>query len=202
MDLKRLIWDDGVAIVDVAAALDRASHDERLVATRALDRADQRALYRKARASPKVTLSHFVPDDRAPLEPVRHHGRNTLPTPGSLRLFEKRFCKPEAAGTRLYGFNESPFRPLIGPGFFVAVPTDGNPAWAERGGVVVDYFQVPDGPVAAGWPPVIPNTQGLQRYVYNRTRDFMRKVSTHVSIGAAYKVENSLDHYFVLVRER
>ena len=202
MDLKRLIWDDGVAIVDVAAALDRASHDERLVATRALDRADQRALYRKARASPKVTLSHFVPDDRAPLEPVRHHGRNTLPTPGSLRLFEKRFCKPEAAGTRLYGFNESPFRPLIGPGFFVAVSTDGNPAWAERGGVVVDYFQVPDGPVAAGWPPVIPNTQGLQRYVYNRTRDFMRKVSTHVSIGAAYKVENSLDHYFVLVRER
>ena len=29
----------------------------------------------------------------------------------------------------------------------------------------------------------------------------MRKVSDRVSIGAAYKVEKALDHYFVLVRE-
>ena len=48
---------------------------------------------------------------------------------------------------------------------------------------------------------MVPNTQGLQRFVYHRTRDFMRGVSAHVSIGAAYKVEKSLDHYFVLVRE-
>jgi hypothetical protein len=202
LDLKRLIWDDGVSVAEVATALDAATPDARLVATRALDRADQRALYRKAKSSPPITLAHFVPDDRAPVEPVRHFGRNTLPTPGSLRLFEKRFCKPKDGAARLFGYNESPFRPLIGPGFFVAVATDANPSWAERGGVVVDYFQIPDGPVAQGWPPVIPNTQGLQKYVYNKTRDFMRKASTHVSIGAAYKVETSLDHYFILVRER
>lgn len=202
MDLKGLIWDGGSGIAAIADVLDRASPNERLAATRALDRADQRALYRKAKESAPLTLADFAPDDRAPLEPVRHFGRNTLPTPGNLRLFEKRFCKPADGSARLFGFNESPFRGLIGPGYFVAVTTEANPEWAERGAVVVDYFQVPDGPVASGWPAVVPNTHGLQRYVYHRTRDFMRKVSTHVSIGAAYKVEKSLDHYFVLVRER
>jgi hypothetical protein len=83
----------------------------------------------------------------------------------------------------------------------VAVSTETNP-WTERGAVVVDYFQVPDGPVSPDWPEVVPNTRGLQKYVYNKTRDFMRKVSEHVSIGAAYKVEQALDHYFILVRER
>jgi hypothetical protein len=199
--LKRLIWDGAAGIAEIAAVLDRATHDERVVATRALDRGDQRALYRKAKESPALTLADFVSKDRTPLEPVRHFGRNTLPTPGNLRLFEKRFCRPRDGSARLFGFNESPFRGLIGPGYFVAVTTESNPDWAERGGVVVDYFQVPDGPVATGWPPVVPNTQGLQRFVYHRTRDFMRGVSAHVSIGAAYKVEKSLDHYFVLVRE-
>ena len=31
--------------------------------------------------------------------------------------------------------------------------------------------------------------------------DVLRKVSEHVSIGAAYKGEHALDHYFVLCRE-
>jgi hypothetical protein len=79
--------------------------------------------------------------------------------------------------------------------------TAGRPEWEARGAVVIDYFQIPDGPVPAGWPPVIPNTKGLQRFVYHRTRDFMRRVSTHVTIGAAFKEEKSLDHYFILCRQ-
>jgi hypothetical protein len=201
VDLKRLIWDDAVDISALGRALDAVAHAERLDAARSLDRADQRALFRKAKTAEPLTLEHFVPPGKKPLEQVRHFGKNTLPTPGNLRLFEKRFCLPESGSGRLFGYNESPFRPLIGPGFFVAVPTSHDPAWAERGAIVVDYFQVPDGRVAAGWPKVVPNTRGLQRYVYNKTRDFMRKVSSHVSIGAAYKVEKSLDHYFILVRE-
>jgi hypothetical protein len=132
---------------------------------------------------------------------VRHRGRNTLPMPRKLQLFEKRFCRPESRDDGLFGYNQSPFIGTVGPGFFVAVSTASNPAWRDRGAVVVDYFQVPDGKVASDWPKVIPNTQGLQRFVYHRTRDFMRRVSKHVTIGAAYKVEKKLDHYFVLVRE-
>ena len=89
----------------------------------------------------------------------------------------------------------------IGPGYFVAIPTEGHEGWPSRGAVVVDYFQVPDGPVVDGWPKVKPNSSGLQMFVYNKTRDFMRRVSSHVSIGAAYKVEKALDHYFVLCRQ-
>ena len=201
MDLKALLANDSTTLVAIADALDAASPAERLEAVHSLNRADQRTLYRKASASRGLTLSDFVPDTRAPLEQVRHFGRNTLPMPRKLQLFEKRFCRPESGSDRLFGYNQSPFIGTVGPGFFVAVKTAGNAVWEQRGAVVVDYFQVPDGPVVKTWPPVIPNTQGLQKFVYHRTRDFMRRVATHVTIGAAYKVEKPLDHYFVLVRE-
>jgi len=101
---------------------------------------------------------------------------------------------------RLFGYNEGPTRRVVGPGYFVAIPTSERPAWSARGAVVVDYYQVPDGPVVDGWPRVVANDWRLQRLVYHETRDFMRRVSTHVSIGAAYKRERPLDHYFVLCR--
>jgi hypothetical protein len=118
-----------------------------------------------------------------------------------LQLFDKRFCRPEGASDRLFGYNASPFEWSVGPGFFLAVRTAGRPEWEERGAIVVDYFQIPDGPMVEGWPPAVPNTKGLQRFVYHRTRDFMRRVSTHVTIGAAFREEKSIDHYFVLCRE-
>jgi len=201
LDLKALLANESTTLDAIAAALDGASPSERKEAALSLNRSEQRALYRKAARARGLVMDDFVPADRAPLEPVRHYGRNTLPMPRKLQLFEKRFCRPESGGERLFGYNQSPFIGTVGPGFFVAIKTAGNSVWEERGAIVVDYFQVPDGPVAKGWPPVIPNTQGLQKYVYHRTRDFMRRVSSHVSIGAAYKVEKALDHYFVLVRE-
>ena len=70
-----------------------------------------------------------------------------------------------------------------------------------RGAIVVDYFEVPDGAVPAGWPPIVDNAWRLQRLVYHHTRDFLRRVSAHVAIGAAYKDERPLDHYFVLCRQ-
>jgi hypothetical protein len=201
VDLKSLVNDTSIGIDAIGDALDKASPDERRDAALSLNRGEQRALYDKAAASRPLTLLDFVPNDRQPLSQVRHFGRNTLPMMRRLQLFEKRFCLPEDGSERLFGYNQSPFIGTIGPGFFVAVKTNGHTGWPERGAVVVDYFQIPDGKVAKEWPPVIPNTQGLQKFVYHKTRDFMRRVSSHVSIGAAYKVEKALDHYFVLVRE-
>jgi hypothetical protein len=132
---------------------------------------------------------------------VHHKGKNTLPLSGKHKLFEKRFARPNDGSERLFGYNQAPSKKLIGPGYFVALYTRSRAPWIERGPIVVDYFQVPDGDVPAGWPKVIPNSRGLQWFVYNRTRDFMRRVSQHVSIGAAYKDEKPLDHYFVLVRQ-
>lgn len=201
MDLKALILDSGTGIDAIADALDKASPSERLDAALSLNRNEQRALYNKASASRGLALVDFVPADRPPLTQVRHFGRNTLPMMRRLQLFEKRFCRPDDGSDRLFGYNQSPFIGMIGPGFFVAVKTNGHAGWPERGAIVVDYFQIPDGKVDQTWPKVIPNTQGLQKFVYHKARDFMRRVASHVSIGAAYKVEKSLDHYFVLVRE-
>jgi len=201
MRLRELIHDPSGSIETVAAYLDDLLPDERLAATRALSRNDQRALYRSAEKAAPISLDFFVPSEVAPRVEVIHDGRNTLPLPPSLKLFQKRFCRPDDGSARLFGYNQSPFLGVIGPGFFVAVPTAGREAWQARGAVVIDYFQVPDGPVAAGWPPVVPNTKGLQRFVYNGTRDFMRRVSRHVSIGAAFKGEKALDHYFVLCKQ-
>jgi hypothetical protein len=200
VDLKALLADDSIGIDAIAEALDALSTHERHEAALSLNRGEQRTLYRKAAASRPLSLSDFVPANLAPLDPVRHSGRNTLPLPRPLQNFEKRFCRPSDGSARLFGYNQSPFIGTVGPGFFVAFATDGQATWKERGGIVVDYFQVPDGAVADTWPKVIPNTKGLQKFVYNRTRDFMRRVAKNVTIGAAYKEEKALDHYFVLVR--
>ena len=188
-------------LAEVAAYLDSLTQEQRVAQSRTLGRGQQRALWEKARAAAPLTLLDFVPAERPARAPVRHYGRNTLPVPGPFRLFEKRFCRPDAGGERLFGYNEGITRGVIGPGCFVAKPTRGNPLWEERGAIVVDYFEVPDAPVAEGWPAVVPNSRGLSRLVYFHTRDFMRRVSQRVTIGAAHKEEKPLDHYFVLVRK-
>ena len=203
VSLRDRIQDETAGLDAVAAYLDGLGGEQRLAETRTLDRSDQRRLYQKAASAAPLTLDDFVPAGVPPRTEVIHDGRNTLPLPSSLKLFQKRFARaPDAAGgARLFGYNQSPFLRTIGPGFFVAVPTAGRPAWEARGAIVVDYFQTPDGPVPAGWPEVVPSSKGLSRFVYHRTRDFLRRVSTHVTIGAAYKVEKALDHYFVLCRQ-
>jgi hypothetical protein len=200
MDLRARIRDQEIDAI--AAYLDGLGTDERLAETRTLNRDEQRRLYEKAATARPLALADFVPEGTRARAEIIHDGRNTLPLPGGLKLFQKRFCRPEERGDeRLFGYNQSPFLSTVGPGYFVAVPTKGNAAWEARGAVVVDYFQTPDGPVAEGWPKVVPSSRGLSYFVYHRTRDFMRRVSVHVTIGAAYKEEKALDHYFVLCRQ-
>lgn len=200
MTLLDLLRRTDTGIAELGAFLDAQSPSDRAAAVLALGRSDQRTLWEKAAHAPAIDLDHFV-RGAGPLQEVVHDGRNTLPLPPPLRRFQKRFCRPaDGGGDRVLGYNEGPTRRLVGPGFFVAVATAGRPAWEARGAVVVDYFQVPREPVPPSWPHVVPNEQGVQRLVYAGTRDFMRRVSAHVSIGAAYKGERPLDHYFVLVR--
>lgn len=202
MRFRDLIHDSSAKMEAISRHLDALSPDERLAETRSLSRDDQRLLYQKAEHAEPITLDHFVPKNLPPLQAVHHDGRNTLPLPAAWKLFQKRFCRPEDNSERLFGYNQSPFLRTVGPGFFVALPTKGRPEWESRGQIVIDYFQVPNGPVDPSWPKVIPNSKGLQTFVYNGTRDYMRLVSKHVSIGAAYKGEKPLDHYFILCRDR
>ena len=198
MSLKYLIHRPAAHIGDIADYLDRLSPDHRLHDTRQLGGADQSRLYDLAAEASPITLEHFVPKNRPALREVIHNGKNTLPV---FQTFQKRMCRPDGAGDRLFGYNEGFTRAFVGPGYFVVHATAGNPDWERRGAIVVDYVMVPDGPVAPGWPAVVPNSHGLQIVVYNGTRDFMRRVSSHVSIGAAFKGETQMGAFFTLCRE-
>jgi len=196
MLLEELVMNPSVDVRTVGAFLDGLDEGQRWAAVGRLNRTQQRALYKKAIAD-SIDLSHLVGDAEPRVE-VIHDGLNTLPVAARLRRFEKRFCR--SSSDTLFGYNEGPLRRLIGPGYFVAKTTADQPDWWSHGGVVVDYFEVPAHPVVDGWPRVVPNGRGLQRFVYHQTRDFLRAVSAHVSIGAAFKRDRPLDHYFVLCR--
>ncbi|MFH2008428.1 MAG: hypothetical protein ABI333_17715 [bacterium] len=200
MTLSEMITGGLTLIDEIGAFLDGMGHAERLRAVRRLSGAEMASLYHRARRAEPITREHFVPEDRPELAEVIHHGLNSLP---AFRKFQKRFCRStdDQGRSAIFGYNEGPTRLLIGPGYFVTNPTAGVPHWERRGALVIDYHLVPDGPVATGWPRVVPNFQGLQKLVFHRTRDFMRQVSSHVSIGAAYKDERPMGAYFVLCRE-
>lgn len=196
MSLLKMIQNKA-EISKIADFLDSLSHEKRLEETRTLSRKNQEWLYQQSKESEPLQLSDFVPTEEPNVE-VIHYGRNTLPLPNSLKLFEKRFCRPQNREEALYGYNEGMTRPLIGPGYFVAKPCPEE--WEQLGSIVIDYFEVPDEPVVDGWPKVKHNNQGLQILVYHQTRDFMRRVSSNVTIGAAYKKDKPLGHYFILCR--
>jgi hypothetical protein len=200
-NLRDLLTSAQTGIAEIADWLDRAGPEQRIEAAFSLDRAAQRELYRRAAGTTPITLEHFVPREIRDLQPVHHKGRNTLPLPAALKLFEKRFARPRDGRAQLFGYNESLPNRVIGPGYFVARPTRDEPNWVERGAVVVDYVETPEGELPPEWPKLVPNSHGLQRFVFYGTRDFMRRVSRHVSIGAAYKGEKPLGHYFILVRQ-
>jgi hypothetical protein len=189
MPLADLLADPSTDAGAIAGYLDGLDPAARWAQLRGLGRAQQRALYGRA-AGGSIDLEHFVGDVDPGVE-VIHDGRNTLPVPPPLHLFQKRFCCMEAAVAEVAGFNSGVTRRLLGPGYFIAIP--------EGDGVVFDYARVP-ATVPSGWPPIVPNGQGLQRFVFAGTRDMVRRVSTHASVGAVVKNGRPLDHYFVLCR--
>jgi hypothetical protein len=201
-DLRTLLAEK--ASIDVIAAhldgLDAAARERQ---ANDLSGKEQALLWEIAGGSPLLELAHFVPDDVDALVPVHHPGRNTIPSPRYFQHFEKRFCKPNSGSARLFGYNASNAS-FVHPGYFVAYSTAGRDEWADRGSVVIDYHLVPDAEVPASWPKVVENSVGLQRLVYHRTRDFMRRVSSHVSIGRAAKEDEhgdrELDFWFTLCR--
>jgi len=197
-----MIHDPSCGGDEIAEHLDALDPSDRWRSVEWLTWHDQRTLYELTSTAEPLGLEHFVPAEVADGGEVVHRGRNSLPLPRLFRFFEKRFARPyEGRRDRLFGFNAGASRPIIGPGYFVTIETAHRDGWVHRGGVVIDYFQVPDGRVPAAWPRVVPNSRGLQTLVYRGTRDFMRRVSEHVSVGAAYKGELKIEQFFVLVRQ-
>jgi hypothetical protein len=180
--------------VDVAGLsrhLDGLDDAGRAAATRAMTPGQQARLYEAVRGFRALTLEHFVPASAAPLAPVIHTGKNSIPV---VSHFEKHFCRPSAGSDRLWGYNRNPpaVQVVSGPGYFVCYAID-------AGEVLIDYTELPPGKPDA-WPPLRPNSAGLSRFIYNGTKDTMRGISAHVSIGRAARGGKVMDNWFVLCR--
>lgn len=193
---------EGASAHAIARHLDALHPSVRLAESLELGRAEQAALFERAADMPPIRLAHFVPPELGDAVGVRHEGRNTVPVPRYFQGFAKVFARIPHDEDELTGYNDSAAW-FITPGYFIAMETDVRPDWRPWGGVVVDYFRVPEPGVVLppGWPRVVPNSVGLQRAVYHQTRDFMRQVSAHVSIGRASKDEKLIDFWFVLCRQ-
>ena len=179
-----------VDLLGLAAYLDGLDGTARITEARSLSAGEQAKLFDAAAGFRRVTLDDFVPRDAQPLRPVIHYGRNSLPV---FKMFEKRFCRPDGSGNELWGYNEQAWKTFTGPGYFVAKQ-------ASDDEVVIDYCEVPPRKPAE-WPAILPNSARLSRFIYYRTRDFMRGVSKHLSIGRATREGKPMDNWFVLCRE-
>lgn len=174
----------------MAEQLDRMSHAERVLALYGLERAQLRRLYSVCEGVAPMTLEDLVPADTPPRQAVRHIGRNSLPL---FSHFEKRFYRldtPAAVG----GANFQSTSVLTGPGYFTASASAGQRE------VVIDYNQIP-ATAPEGWPPLTDNDHGLGRLVYGGMIDTLRRVSKHVSIGAAQKKGQAPSAFFILTRQ-
>ncbi|MCB9688933.1 MAG: hypothetical protein H6735_28080 [Alphaproteobacteria bacterium] len=198
MDTLPALLDGGARGTDVAALLDEMDLAGRRAALQALTGRQQQALYESAADAAPLSLDDFVPGTLAPLTPIAHHGVNTLPLPTSGRLFTKWMTR-QTDGT-IAGWNGSPWAWLIGPGYFVLRPSEGDEQ--RYGSAVVDYYQTPRGELPSSWPWVRPNWLGLQALVYGWCHDHMRRVGNHVTIGAAWKWGRPVGSWFVLAREQ
>lgn len=192
-EIRQLVAAEALDVDRLGALLDQLAPHERVAVVRAWNGRLQRSLWAACHGR-GTRLEDFVPAGAAPGSEVIHAGRNSLPW---FRLFEKRFTAVAGRDDVLYGYNEGAARPLVGPGYYVAHYDSG------RGEVGIDYLQIPprDARLPRGWPRIKLNESGIQRFVYAGMVDFMRKISSHVTIGRAYRGgREELRHTFLLVR--
>jgi hypothetical protein len=166
------------------------THPERVLAQQGMERTQLSLLFETFDGFAPMTVSDLVPAGTHPLQGVRHIGRNSLPL---FSRFEKRFYRIEAPAA-VGGANFQSTSKWTGPGYFTAS------AAAERAEIVIDYNQIP--PVKPeGWPELTDNQHGIGRLVYGGGMiDTLRRVSSHVSIGAAHQPGGAPTAYFVLCR--
>ncbi|MBX3125641.1 MAG: hypothetical protein KF718_02955 [Polyangiaceae bacterium] len=178
----------------LSQALDAMDPKSRLATAMSIEAKEQRELWDLFADQP-ADASLFVPSGLEPLREVICHGKNTLP---AFNFFQKRFCLSDDDSGELWGYNHSDVGFAVGPGYYVAHGTDDEEA--PPGAYVIDYTRLPP-KKPDSWPDIIPNEARLGRFVYAGMKDYMRKVSEHVSIGRAYKGGSAMNAWFLLCRE-
>lgn len=190
MDVSVLLGQN-IDLPRLAQVLDGLGHEGRVHTTQTWSTRDQARLFEAAKENGPLDLSFLVPDAVQPLEGVIHEGKNTLPV---FSIFQKRFAKipnvPELAG-----YNHQTMSLFTGPGYFVVGAGDGE----HQGELAIDYTKLPSAKPDA-WPEIVPNGGLIGSLVYGNMIDYLRRLSSHVSIGRAYKHGKPTDNWFALVR--
>lgn len=185
--------DEVQSIDELAAALDAASHPERVAWLRSLRRRHVHALWKQSEGR-AVTPEHYVYEDGAPRV---HEGRNTLIVP-SMRNFQKRFAR---VGNEIVGYNH-PLGALVlvrriqGWGPFTVIPSEDVP-----GEIWVDYRSKPK--LQHSEMPRFRTNYGPRWMIYGGMIDAMRRVSRDVTVGSSISKSFpvGVGECFALVRE-
>jgi hypothetical protein len=191
MDVSVLL-EPKIDLPRLAEVLDGLGHEGRVHAVRGWGKKRQAALFEAVKGHMPLDLDFLVPSSIGPMVEVIHDGHNTLP---AFNHFQKRFCKLEGDVAPIGGYNHQTLQPLTGPGYFVVDRGEGE----HEGELAIDYTRVPKAK-PAGWPDIKTNGGGLGALVYGGMIDYLRGISTHVSIGRAYKGK-AMDAWFALVRK-
>ncbi|AKV02495.1 hypothetical protein AKJ09_09158 [Labilithrix luteola] len=171
--------------------LDGLGHEGRVHTIRTWGKHQQAKIFEAAKGHMKLDLDFLVPTGTDPLVEVIHDGQNTLPL---FNHFQKRFTKLEGEDFPIGGYNHQTMSPVTGPGYFVVTLGEGE----HEGELAIDYTKLPKHKPES-WPKIRPN-DGLGALVYGGMIDHLRGISSHVSIGRAYKGK-AMDAWFALVRK-
>lgn len=191
MDVSVLL-EPTIDLTRLAEVLDGLGHEGRVHTIRTWTKKRQAELFEAAKGKMPLDLDFLVPASVGPLVEVIHEGQNTLPM---FNHFQKRFTKLEGEDFAIGGYNHQTMSPLTGPGYFVVKKGEGE----HEGELAIDYTKLPKHKPAS-WPDIKPNEGGLGALVYGGMVDYLRGISTHVSIGRAYKGK-AMDAWFALVRK-
>ncbi len=166
--------------------LDAVDQDERLAEIWGLSGPEQARLFDVAQGFLPVTVEAVLP---AGTDYGVNEGKNSLPL---FSQFAKVFYRGDNPA-ELCGFNRNGWvvSTFVGPGYYVAYPNGAE--------LVIDYTRLPTRK-PDGWPAIADNASRLSRVVYNGTKDVLRGVSKHVTIGRASRNGKNLDNWFVLCR--
>ncbi|MBX3188733.1 MAG: hypothetical protein KF819_17075 [Labilithrix sp.] len=191
MDVSVLL-EPKIDLPRLTEVLDGLGHEGRVHASRTWGKKEQAAIYEAAKGYRPMGLDFLVPASVGKLVEVIHDLHNTLPV---FTDSQKRFCRlPEGEEFEVGGYNHQKMSGFTGPGYFVVAPGEGE----YEGEIAIDYRKVPKSK-PEGWPEIRDNTSGLGALVYGGMVDRMRAISTHVSIGRAFKGK-AMNEYFTLVR--
>lgn len=191
MDVRTLL-EPKLDLPRLSEILDGLGHDGRVHTLGTWEKHDYKALFEAAKGFKPIDLSFVVPDGVAPLTEVIHDGHNTLPL---FKHFQKRFARTEGGPYPVVGYNHQSMQAFTGPGYFCVSIGTGE----HEGELLLDH-SVEATAKAPSWPPIQKNEGGIGGIVSGGTIDYLRGLSSHVSIGAAYRDGKHRNHWFALVR--